>query len=261
MDIRRIKLHPRLHASRRYFIIPDGPRLAVAGLVTAATNVVNAFADRKEDAVNQPSRVFWIDQIGLPGTVTSLLVLYGMAVAASVLLGPLFMLVLAVGIFNSIFYSVRPLRFKARPLASLVSFSGAVGLSFLSGVAVMGSVNLLNPVFLLLTYFMFTYGTVKNLPDYSGDRKAGTRTSATIFHSLANAVRFSGILLFTPYILLAVFVAAGSLAPIYLADLGMGLIFAVIFFQMLKAKSSQELEKTHTFGFFYAISFILFTLV
>src|SRR5207245_5608569 len=28
--------------------------LVVAGLVTAATNVVNAFADRKEDAVNQP---------------------------------------------------------------------------------------------------------------------------------------------------------------------------------------------------------------
>ena len=41
----------------------------------------------------------------------------------------------------------------------------------------------------------------------------------------------------------------------------MGLIFVVIFSGMLKAKSSQELEKAHTFGFFYAISFILFTLV
>src|SRR5437016_13917268 len=91
----------------------------------------------------------------------------------------------------------------------------------------MGSVNLLNPIFLLLPYFMFTYGTVKNLPDYSGDKKAGTRTSATIFHSLANAVRFSGILVFTPYILLTAFIAAGSLTPIYLADLGMGLIFAI----------------------------------
>src|SRR5260370_8349378 len=89
----------------------------------AATNVVNAFADRKEVSVNQPSRVFWIDQIGLPGTITSLLVLYGMAIAASILLGPLFMLVLAVGIFNSIFYSVRPLRFKARPLPTLPSSS------------------------------------------------------------------------------------------------------------------------------------------
>src|SRR5438309_4908468 len=79
--------------------------LVVACLITAVRDVVNAFADRKEDAVNQPSRVFWIDQIGLPGTITSLLVLYGMAIAASILLGPLFMLVLAVGIFNSIFRS------------------------------------------------------------------------------------------------------------------------------------------------------------
>src|SRR5260370_27325071 len=97
----------------------------------AATNVVNAFADRKEVSVNQPSRVFWIDQIGLPGTITSLLVLYGMAIAASILLGPLFMLVLAVGIFNSILYSVRPLRFKATRLATLLSFSASVSLSLL----------------------------------------------------------------------------------------------------------------------------------
>src|SRR2546428_221581 len=145
--------------------------------------------------------------------------------------------------------------------SSFMSCSGAVGLSFLSGVSVMGSVNLLNPVFLLLTYFMFTYGTVKNLPDYSCDKKAGTKSSATIFHSLVNAVRFSGILLFTPYILLSVFIAVAALGPIYLADLGMALIFAIIFFGMLKAKSSQELEKAHTFGFFYAISFMLFTLV
>src|SRR5260370_14217198 len=129
------------------------------------------------------------------------------------------MVVVAVGIFNSIFYSVRPLRFKARPLASLLSFSGGVGLAFLSGVSVMGSINLLNPVFLLVTYFMFTYGTVKNLPDYSGDKKAGTRTSATIFHSLGNAVRFSAILLFTPYILLIKFIPVASLHPTSLSHL------------------------------------------
>src|SRR5438309_11400143 len=97
--------------------------LAVAGLVTAATNVVNAVADRTEDAVNQPSRVFWIDQIGLPGTIPSLIILYGMAVAASVLLGTLFILVLAAGIFNTNFCSVPALRFEASPLASPVTVS------------------------------------------------------------------------------------------------------------------------------------------
>jgi 4-hydroxybenzoate polyprenyltransferase len=226
-----------------------GLGLAVAGLVTAATNVVNAYADRREDAVNQPSRVFWVEQIGTGGAISAIAVLYGLAFAVSVLLGPLFMLVLAVGAFNSLFYSARPLRFKARPALSLISFSGAVGLAFL------------NPVFLLITYFMLTYGTVKNLPDYFGDKKAGTRTTATIFGSIKNAVRFSGVLLFTPYVLLIGLVSSGLLAPIYLADLGLAMILTMILSKMVKAKSSQELEKTHTIGFFYAISFILFTLV
>ncbi len=153
------------------------------------------------------------------------------------------------------------MRFKARPTLSLVSFSGAVGLAFLSGMSIVGSINLLNPVLLLVTYFMLTYGTVKNLPDYSGDKKAGTRTTATVFRSMGSAVRFSGILLFTPYLLLTAMIATGLLAPIYLADLGMAAILAMIVANMMKAKSSQELEKTHTIGFFYAISFLLFTLV
>src|SRR6059058_3210074 len=83
--------------------------LAVAGLVTAATNVVNAFADRREDVVNQPSRVFWVEQIGPHGTIISIIALYALAFTASLFLGPLFMLVLAVGVFNSIFYSARRL--------------------------------------------------------------------------------------------------------------------------------------------------------
>jgi 4-hydroxybenzoate polyprenyltransferase len=235
--------------------------LAVAALVTAATNVVNAYADRQEDAVNQPSRVLWVEQIGRHGTFASILVLYALAFTAGLLLGPLFLAVLAVGVFNSVFYSIRPLRFKARPVLSLVSFSGAVGLAFLSGVSIVGSINLLNPVFLLITYFMLTYGTVKNLPDYFGDRKAGTRTTATVFRSINGAVWFSGILLFTPYVLLTALVATGLLAPIYLADMGMAVILAIIVVSMVKAKSSQALEKTHTIGFFYAISFLLFTIV
>jgi len=235
--------------------------LAVAGLVTAATNVVNAYADRKEDAVNQPRRVFWVEEIGYRGTLWSVIALYSLSFIISLFLGPLFIIVLAAGVFNSIFYSARPLRFKARPMLSLISFSGAVGLAFLSGVSVVSPINLLNPVFLLITYFMLTYGTVKNLPDYSGDKKAGTRTSATIFSTMKGAVRFSGILLFTPYILLAGLVTLGFLSPIYLADLGLALILALIVAKMFKAKSSQELEKAHTIGFFYAISFILFTIV
>jgi 4-hydroxybenzoate polyprenyltransferase len=235
--------------------------LGVAALVTAATNIVNAHADRREDTVNQPRRVFWLNQIGYSGAATTSTLLYSSAIVLGLFLGPLFLLVLALGIFNSIFYSMPPFRFKARPLPSLISFSGAVGLAFLSGIAIQGSLELLNPVFWLVTYFMLTYGTVKNLPDYAGDKKAGTRTSATIFHTIKNAVSFSSILLLTPYALLLGLVASGELATIYLADLIMLAILVFILQGILKANSSEKLEHLHTFGFFYAISFLLFTLV
>src|SRR5205823_7387979 len=156
------QFQPGQHSARRpiLFSVRAGP--GRAGRCTAATNVVNAFADRREDVVNQPSRVFWVEQVGPHGTIISIIALYALAFTASLFLGPLFMLVLAVGVFNSIFYSARPLRFKARPFLSLISFSGAAGLAFLSGLSILGSINLLNPVFLLITYFMLTYGTVKN---------------------------------------------------------------------------------------------------
>lgn len=238
-----------------------GIGLAVACLVTAATNIINAYADRNEDAINQPSRVFWIDRIGRSGAAVSSIILYATAIALAVQLGPLFLLVLSLGIFNSVFYSLPPLRFKIRPLPSLLSFSGAVGLAFLSGLAARGNLDLYNPLLWLTAYFMLTYGTVKNLPDYQGDRRAGTRTSATIFQDIKHAIIFSGSLLYTPYILLIVFVATGLLKPIYTLQLGFAILLTIIFHLMWKAKSSQDLERAHTFGFFYAISFLLFTLV
>ena len=238
-----------------------GIGLAVACLITAATNIVNAYADRNEDAVNQPSRVFWLDRIGRRGAVASSILLYGTAIALAVQLGTLFLLVLSLGVFNSLFYSLRPLRFKARPLPSLLSFSGAVGLAFLSGLAARGTLDPFSPLLLLTAYFMLTYGTVKNLPDYQGDKKAGTRTSATVFQNIKHAILFSGALLYTPYILLTTLVAAKLLKPIYLLDLGFAVLLTLIFSQMWKAKNPQDLERVHTFGFFYAISFLLFTLV
>ncbi|HEY5620749.1 MAG TPA: hypothetical protein VIK88_03760, partial [Candidatus Bathyarchaeia archaeon] len=43
--------------------------------------------------------------------------------------------------------------------------------------------------------------------------------------------------------------------------LGFAVLLTLIFRQMWKAKNPQDLERVHTLGFFYAISFLLFTLV
>src|SRR5712691_10460710 len=238
-----------------------GIGIAVASLVTAATNIINAYADRKEDATNQPQRLFWLGQIGSRQITATLVVLYSISTALALYLGPFFTLVLGLVIFNSIFYSLPPLRFKAKPFASLLSFSGALGLPFLGGLSVRGSLDLLNPMLWLLTWFMFTYGTVKNLPDYFGDMKAGIRTSATIFKNVKKAVFFSCTLLSTLFILLVAFVSLGLLEPIYIADLALIPLFVFIITEMLKAKDTTGLEKAHTLDFFYAISFLLFTLV
>ena len=238
-----------------------GIGLIIASFVTAATNIVNAYADRKEDVVNQPRRVFWLDQMGQKATIGAVIVFYGFSAALSIYLGLAYMIVLAFGIFNSAFYSLPPLRFKAHPLSSLISFSGAVGLAFLAGTSVTGHVNLLNPVLWLVTYFMFTYGTVKNLPDYSGDKKAGTKTTATVFGNIRRAVKFTTIILISPYVFLVGLTITGFLPAIYYAELILTPLLIFILHNMWTARSSEGFEKMHTYGFFYAISFLLFTLV
>ena len=235
--------------------------IATACLVTASTNLVNAFADRREDLVNQPSRALWLERIGPFEALTVAIVLYAIAGAVSVALGSLFMLVLGLGTLNSLFYSLPPLRFKAHPIRSLVSFSGAVGLAFLGGMSINGSIEIFNPFFLLCTYFMFAYGAVKNLPDYQGDRRANIKTSATIFPTIREAIVYSSALLFTPYLLLVSLIIAGVLGTIYLFDVGFCVILSLIIREMWLTMTPEGLEKAHTIGFFYAISFLMFTLV
>jgi 4-hydroxybenzoate polyprenyltransferase len=235
--------------------------VAIACLVTAATNIVNAYADRKEDAVNQPARAFWLDQVGDGGVRATAIFCYCSALALSVFLSPLFVAILLLGIFNSVFYSAHPLRFKTHPFTALFSFSAALALPFLGGVSINQTPTLWNPMLWLVTYFMFTYGTVKNLPDFAGDKKAGVKTSATIFKNIGDAVAFTGILLFTPYILLVSLVGVGLLNPIYLVSLAMLPMLAFVFQRMRGARNSEQLEHAHTLGYFYAISFVLVTLI
>src|SRR5438093_4897898 len=220
-----------------------GIGIACVSLVTASTKIVNVYADRKEDATNQPQRLLWLGQIGSRQITASLVVLYSGAAALAIYLGPLFTLVLGFGILNSIFYSLPPLRFKAKPFASLASFSGALGLPFLAGLSISGSLEFLKPMLWLLTLFMFTYGTVKNLPDYFGDMKAGIRTSATIFKNVRKAVLFSATLLSTPYIFLVALVALGFLGPIYIADHALVPLLIFILSEMFRAKASAGLDQ------------------
>src|SRR5207245_9416644 len=62
--------------------------IAVASLVTAATNIVNAFAERKEYGTNQPQRLFWLGQNGSRHITASFVEVYSRPVAFATLLEP-----------------------------------------------------------------------------------------------------------------------------------------------------------------------------
>lgn len=223
--------------------------------------MINAYTDIEEDLINNPIRVEWINQIGKENLVNAIIITYSLVIALSLPFEPLFTLIVITSVFDSIFYSLPPLRFKRHPLTSLISFSGAVGLPFLAGLAAINKFDLTNPQFILFTSFMLTYGTVKNIPDIQGDLSAGLRTTATIFGDFKKSVKMNTILLMLPYVTLLYFIITGRLDRIYFLDfifLGFPIYWA---YMNLETYTRAVKEKLHTQGFMYAVSFLLFNLI
>jgi len=233
---------------------------AIFALGTAATNLINVYTDIQEDAINLPIRAGMVNELGRRNLVYVILGLYPLILLLSIPFGLNLLLVVALAEFDSIGYSLPPFRFKRHPVAALASFSGAVSLPFLAGLVVAES-SLLNPLLVLLGSFMFAYGTVKNIPDVLGDIRAGLKTTATVSMGLEKAVEMSTLLLLIPYIILFSMVAFNILSPIYLMDLVYLPFLAYWSLGSTRTSDTAMLEQLHTFGFIYAVAFILFNLV
>lgn len=236
--------------------------IGIFALLTGATNMTNAYTDMEEDRVNNPIRIAWIERLGLQNLIIGIVAAYISVVGLSLHLGLPFSSIIAIAIFDSIFYSLPPLRFKRNPVTALLAFSGAVSFPFLAGtVLAQGSIYLTNPFFLLFSLFMFAYGTVKNIPDYIGDKLAGLKTTTTAFNSYQMAVKSSTAILLTPYALLIYLVASGSLPYQYLINLPLIAFPCYWGYSNLHSTTRETKEKNHTRGFIYAISFLLFNLI
>jgi 4-hydroxybenzoate polyprenyltransferase len=233
----------------------------IFSILTGATNMINAYTDIEEDRINNPFRVEWITQLGLKNLLRSTILTYLVVLALSLPLGPVFSFIVLLAVLDSIFYSLPPLRFKKWPVTALLSFSGAVGFPFLAGLAVIDQLNVHNPLLILLTFFMLNYGTVKNIPDFVGDRLVGLRTTATIFKDHRRAVIVSTILLLTPYLNLILFVGLNLLDHIYLLSTPL-MAFPIYWaIRNLQTEKREVMEKLHTYGFLYAVFFLLYNLV
>jgi len=234
--------------------------MAIFALGTAVTNLINVYTDIREDAVNFPIRMEMVNELERRNLVYVVLALYPFILLLSIPFGLNFVLIVALAEFDSIAYSLPPFRFKRYPTTALISFSGTVILPFLAGLTVAGS-SLLNPLLLLLGSFMFAYGTVKNIPDIPGDLRAGIKTTANVSTSLRKAVEKTTLLLLVPYILLSSMVALSLLSPVYLVNLIFLPFLAYWALRNTRTSNLAMLEQLHTFGFVYAVSFILLNLM
>lgn len=235
--------------------------IVIFSVLTGATNMINAYTDMPEDQINNPIRLKWINQLGVRNLIRSTFIVYSSVILLSLPFGPVFTLVVIVAVFDSIFYSLPPIRFKRHPVTALISFSGAVGLPFFAGLVASNRLNLIDPWFILFTLFMLTYGTIKNVPDFLGDQLAGLKTTVTAFEDFKEAVKVSSMLLILPYLLLVFFVGMGILSKMYLLNILL-MAFPVYWaYRNLRTNNREGLEKLHTQGFIYAISFYLFNFI
>jgi len=233
----------------------------VFALGTGATNMINAYTDMAEDSVNNPFRLDWIRRYGTARLIRATLAAYCLVALLALPLGLAFTSVVLLAVADSVFYSLPPVRLKKNPITALLAFSGAVGLPFLAGRAVVGSLRLLDPWFYLFTIFMLTYGTVKNVPDFLGDDLAGLKTTATAFKDFRKAVTASTMLLLAPYLLMILFIGTGLLDRIFLFDLCLLLVPLYWARENVRSNRREALEKLHTLGFLYALSFLLVNLI
>ena len=234
--------------------------LVIFVLLVACVNIINAYTDYDEDRINLPQRVKMIEQIGyrrLPYIVATLSIF---CFVLSLTMNIIFFIIFIIALFNGLFYSLRPLRFKSNPVLSLVSFSGAVIFPLLGAWVITREFLSIPLLFVLLSYSFLVYGTVKNLPDYQGDKEAGLKTSATVFSTIKKAITIATFLLLSPYALLVVFVILNTLEYKFLWLMTLVPFIVLICYRALTQFNTKSLEKVHTYGFFYEVGVLCLTL-
>ena len=235
--------------------------LTICVLSTANVNLLNAYTDIEEDQVNLPNRVMMVDRLGLTNLKNLVVLLYGFTTVLALVMPFWFKVVYIASVFDTVFYSLEPLRLKARPLLSMISFSGAVLLPGVASWTLNNDLASTPPLLLFLGFMFFTYCVLKNLPDYDGDKLANLRTSATMFNTREQASRVAAVILSSPFLVLAGLLGYGILAPKY------GLLFVLLPVVLylgrlaIEGDSYETLEKLHTLGLVYVVLFLVLTLL
>lgn len=236
-------------------VLPFAAGVVIFCAMTAASNLVNIWTDREADAINLPHRAVWVARIGDDRLLCAIVACYAALVILPWVGGLAFAVVVLIGAGISLAYSLGP-RLKAHPLFALVAFATGVTVPFIGGWVIVEPVWTVSPVLLVVAWFFFAYGTLKNLPDIEGDRASGTVTFFTMF-SRSRAALLSGALLASPYLLLLGLILAGVLEPRYLITFLFVPLLAWVVYRTARAATPEAREATHALGYLYQLGFFL----
>jgi len=238
--------------------------LLISYLYGVVVNLGNTVSDLREDRVNTPHRVKVARFFGIKRVLRMNDILSFIMIALSLLSRNVFFIgavMLGSWLMNQ--YNFRPFQFKRKTFLSLFSFAGGVYGPFLLAYFLSNPGSIMAPslqmlwLFILLTVWYGFFGTAKNVQDYDGDKASGIRTTATLFSSKENAVRFVGIVLVASLMLFVIPVLAGVL-PLHFLYLQLWLLF-VIPVQILNYRNRNNpaaLKKIQSKFFLYPILFM-----
>ena len=231
-------------------------------IADAAANLLNKYTDQEEDRINSLDRIILGELIGYKNIVKICIVTFTLyfffIIWSSFLINLTFALVLLIQIMIGIFYSWGP-RLKANFITSLISFSFfLVILPFTAGWVISKPLVSLSPIlFIILAYFL-AYGSIRNLPDIEGDRRAGIKT--TLFPGIEMPLILSLVLL-APYLFIIILILAGILELKYLAIFMVLPLSAALIRAIHNARSVEEKKLIRTLEQFHRWIFLILLLL
>ena len=230
-------------------------------LWVCGVNLINAYTDIKEDKINLPHRYKIIKRVGFKKFLYVSLLLFALTALVASFMPLWFLITYLIAVFIAIFYSMPPLRFKSRSIIGMIVFCTPVLFPLIGAWSLFNSINSIPTIIFFLGYWFITYGTIKNLPDYDGDKKIGIKNSATMFSTRKKAIVFAVILLLSPFLILPFLILFNFIELKFLLLFLWLPLISLICFKALKAKTFETLEKLHTYGLIYAVGFLSLTLL
>jgi len=234
----------------------------IGGLLNAASNALNQITDLDIDRMNKPGRPIPSGRITINTAAIVATILYLVCLVASYLIGFGFFIVILVGAFLSIAYSMPPIRTKNNPFLANPTMAIARGiLLILAGYVVQLEIGMTNaslgehaaliwsnpsPWAAGIIMFLFLLGaaSTKDFADIEGDKAFGARSIPVVL-GIKRAAWFMAPFFVIPFLLIYPAVALGYLLPATLPWMGLALYGAYIAWLIVRDPNSLALEGNH----------------